>query len=206
MTATGVVCLVLFFTVWLVFSINGFRKKWSGTVSIGSGFILGCVVAIIAGLPTLLSESRNTTTTTNPAKIVSTLNVPAIVGKTKSEVNSLLGSPDSCKELKNTPCKIELCHYANVQVNFLYNSANAIIINFPNPIAQNESVMDKLGLRHPSRPPDYISNGGQDYIWSKKMNPEGYWGYETVDIHGDANRKMCVIIEFSSRNADCFSK
>lgn len=63
----GYAILVLWLAVWVGFAIYGFKKKWSGIVSIGGGFFTACVVVAVIG--TIFVENKSSTakqTTSHP--------------------------------------------------------------------------------------------------------------------------------------------
>lgn len=44
----GYVILMLWLAVWIGFAIYGFKKKWSGVISIGGGFFSACVALAVS--------------------------------------------------------------------------------------------------------------------------------------------------------------
>jgi hypothetical protein len=55
----GYAILILWVAVWVGFAIYGFKKKWSGIVSIGGGFFTAC--AVIAIVFTLIGDNKGST-------------------------------------------------------------------------------------------------------------------------------------------------
>ena len=87
----GYVILVLWLTVWVGFSVYGFKRKWSGVVSVGGGFFTACATFAIMSTvyEALLGEdSDSAKQNQNSAQTTQHSQQPTAASKPKKECDT----------------------------------------------------------------------------------------------------------------------
>ncbi len=77
--------LAAFLTVWIGFAIFGFSKKWSGIISVASGFLVSCCALVVYGT-LLIGPTESDAKEANPSPVSQRMTSSA---SASSQVNSL---------------------------------------------------------------------------------------------------------------------